>query len=80
MPLEPDVLSRKSSNVGHTEQVRLSRLDRDFQVLGFVEEGGLWHWLCAGWVSFGIEGREQDRHLLVIPVRYGENNFLIVLA
>lgn len=66
--LEPDVLSREGADVDHAEEVRFPGLDGDFEVLRLVEEGRLRHRFCASRVAFVVEGREQDGHLLVVPV------------
>lgn len=80
MALEPDVLAGKGTDVDHTEEVRLAGLDRDREVLGLVPEGGLGNRLRTGGVSLVDEAGEQVLHLVVVPVRHGEDELLIVLA
>lgn len=80
MALEPDVLSGKSTNVDHTEQVCFAGLYCHSEVLGLIEQSSLWHGLCTGRVVLADEAGEQVRHLVMVPVRDGEDKLLVVLA
>lgn len=77
MTLEPEVLAGKGTNVDDAELVRLARLDGDGEVLRLVHEGGLGHGLGAGRVGLCEELRDQVLHLVVVPVRQGEDELMV---
>lgn len=76
--LEPDVLPGKGANVDHAEEIRLSRLQRDTQVLRVVQQGRVGHRLGAGRVGLAHEAGQQAVHLVVVPVGHSHDDLLVV--
>ncbi len=80
MTLEPKVLTRESTDVNDVEQIGLSWLDGDSEILSIVQESILWDRFCASRVGFVEELGDQSCHLLVVPIRNREDNFLVHLV
>lgn len=79
MALEPEVLTSKGTHVDGSEQVGCFGLDGQGVVHGLVHEGVLRNGLGTGRVGLGHELGNEGLHLLVIPVREGEDELLIVV-
>lgn len=80
MTLEPEILCSECSHIDYAEHVRLARLHVNTQVLGFVHQGRVWNRLSTGWIGIADKPTEQTWHLIMVPIREGQHQFLIVLV
>ena len=78
MPLKPDVLAGKRTNVDHVDPVSCPRSYVDRQVLSLSEKSRVGNWLGSSWVALAHELLDQARHPVVIPVRNGDELRLVV--
>ena len=78
MPLKPDILRCKRTHVDQPEHICFAGLDLDSQVLRVVDKSSLRHRLGTGWIRDADEALEKILHEIVVPVREGEHDFLVV--
>lgn len=78
--LDPKVLARKGTNVDQPEQIRLAGLHGHGKMLRVIDQSGLGDGLSASWVALVHELLDENGHLIVIPVREGHDNLLVVLS
>src|ERR1700761_3757459 len=51
MTFKPDILSRKGTNVNHTEKIGLARLNRYLEILCIIHKSRIRNWLCTSWIA-----------------------------
>jgi hypothetical protein len=78
MSLKPDILRCERAHVDQAEHVRFAGLNLDCQILCIVDKSSLWHRFGTGRIGNADEALEQILHEIMIPVREGEHNFLVV--
>jgi hypothetical protein len=80
VPFEPHILAGKGTDVDHTHEVRLARLQCERQIMGVVEQGRLRDRFSSARVLLAHKARDQTRHLVVIPIGYGKDDLFVVLV
>lgn len=81
MLVEMDDVSHKCSHADYPDQVSFARLDVEFDILGIVDEGCIRNWFSALLIlRVGEVAVDHRRHLLVVPVGQGEDDFFAVLV
>lgn len=71
--LKPYILACKGTNVDHPEHVSPARLDLNAEVLRLVEQCILGDRFSASRIVLADETLEQVWHLVVVPVRHGQD-------
>lgn len=79
MALNPEVLAGKGTNVNDSEHVGRVGLDGDSQVLSLIHERRLGYRLSTSRVVLGQESRKKSGHLVMVPVREGQDKFMVNL-
>jgi len=79
MTLKPDVLSSKCSDIHHTEEISLSRLDINGDILCVIEKHCLWDGFSTSRIGFVDEGRNDVLHLFIVPVGDRQDDLFVSL-
>jgi hypothetical protein len=75
---EPDILRCKRTHIDQSEHVCFAGLNLDSQVLCVVDESSLRHRFGTRRIRNADEALEKILHEIVVPVREGEHDFLVV--
>jgi len=78
MILEPDVLRSERTHVDQAEEIRLSWLNGDSQVLSVVEQCGLRYGLRAGRIGDVDEFVQEIVHEIVVPIGKCYDDFFVI--
>jgi len=78
MILELHVLGSERTHVDQAEEIRLSRLNGDGQVLSVIEQCGLRYGLRTGRIGDVDEFGQEIVHEIVVPIRKCYDDFFVV--
>lgn len=77
---DPEVLTGKGADIGHSEEVGLARLDGNGEILRVVHQCRVRYWLGARGILEADEVVHESGKLIMIPVGDGDADLFVVLS